>query len=160
MAWLFFAAVLIWIVASALRKPRPTAHDIAANERDLTIQNSELTRYLHTVDRYTSQEFYFPKMLVTETNHPMDIGPVVIRTYNLRRVDATKWQAKRMAESVTAEIAELRRQIEREPDSRDIYEIDIEELKEPLIWVDLGSNVSGGLETQYQRFLMHWKPST
>jgi len=160
MGWLFLAALLIWLLMSALKKPRLTAYDLAASERQAAIQNAELTRYVHTVDRYTSQEFFFPKMLVTETNFPMDIGPAVIRTYNMRRVDAGTWQAKRMAESVAAEIADLRGQIERDPESKDIYEIDIAELKEPLIWVDLGSNVAGGLETQYQRFLMHWKPST
>ena len=35
---------------------------------------------------------------------------------------------------------------------------DLAELSEAPTWLPLADEVLAGLETQYQRFLMHWKP--
>jgi hypothetical protein len=158
MLWLLLAAALVWAVASASKKEAPTQRELDAKRRADAAENDELALYHHQFDKHRSYKVHLTKMVLVDSGYTLDGVPFFDRAYNVRRVDATTWQFKRIAESATAEIAYLNCKIERDPESRSWHQIDIDELNaKPFSWGKLEDEVIGPLETQYQRFLMHYR---
>lgn len=99
-------------------------------------------------------------MLAFETDVSRYAGGEETRAFRLRRVDAIKWQMKRVAENAAAgEAAALKRDADRDSDSL-IDDDLINELNGPQSWFDVEEPAVASLEAQYQRFLMHWRPPT
>ena len=118
MVWLLLAALLIWLVASSSKKRGPTPDELAANKHEAEAQNEELTRFRHQVDKFTTYEFDFPKMLLKNSAYSLGHMPLIERSYSVRRVDSTHWQVRRTVASVASEIACLNHQIESDPKSK------------------------------------------
>lgn len=166
MTWLVLAAVVLWLVFRN-RTPRPTHHDTAAAVREARIANDNLAEHKWSDEsakakesyHHRTLEFNFPKMVVLEIEVSRFAGGEETRAFNIRRVDATKWQMKRIAENAAAEAAWLKRDAERDPDSYDNEDL-ISILNGPQAWHDVDEAAVAGLETQYQRFLLHWRPQS
>jgi hypothetical protein len=164
MLWVVLAAVALWLIVRT-KKPRPTPHDVAASAREARIANDALAGYEWSDEsadakksyHYRTLTFHFPKMLAFETEVSRYTGGEETRAFHLRRVDATKWQMKRVAENAAGEAAALKRDAERDSDSF-IEEDLINELNGPQCWFDVEERAVASLETQYQRFLLHWRP--
>lgn len=166
MLWVVLAAAALWLIVRT-KKPRPTSHDVAASAREARIANDALAVYEWSDEsadakksyHYRTLTFHFPKMLAFATEVSRYAGGEETRAFHLRRVDGTKWQMKRIAENAAAEAASMKRDAERDPDAYIDDEL-ITELNGPQQWHAVDEPAVAALETQYQRFLLHWRPPT
>ena len=162
---MFWSLVLLGVVAwLVLRKPKPTPQQLAAAEREARIENENLAEFTFddpraksNYEHYNRHRFLFNAMGVQVTSLSTSSSPEAFRSYHLRRVDATKWQMKETAESIERQIAELNRLTAEDPESREANNEDIATLRSPAHWRDVSDDITGPLETRYQRYLLHYR---
>lgn len=96
---------------------------------------------------------------------PGDGEAQTIRLYSLRRRDSGRWQVKLTEDSASAAIAELSKDLAQpsrgplDDDLRTTWTARLTSLQGGAKWEPIAAEISAPLETQYQRFLLHYHTS-